>query len=316
MRSGPVRLPVRAVSGHPFLDLHPDDELWGHGEVTTPTGVRIHHVSQGSGEPVIMLHGWPGFWYDWRRVIPRVAAEAHAIAPDLRGFGASDAPDLPPEEGYNPLALAGDVVALMDHLKIDAAVFAAHDVGATVAQALAMSVPERVRALVLFNPPYLGIGKRRFDYAFQREAWYQHLHAKPWSHELIGYNRDTVRIYLAHFYDHWLGRKETLRPAELEAIVDVYSRPGRVEGGFNYYRARMIQRAGESDIDPKDVAMHVPTIVRWGDADPIIPAEFSDRLKEFFPSSSLEILPGVGHFVPFEAPDEVVAAIHEGLLLR
>ncbi|MGH2711295.1 MAG: alpha/beta fold hydrolase [Actinomycetota bacterium] len=301
------------MSDDPFIDLHPDDQRWGHAHTTGVDGVSIHYVSQGRGEPVILLHGWPGFWYDWRRVIPRVAAEATAIAPDLRGFGGSDAPDLPPEEGYNPVALAGDVVALMDGLGIESAVFAAHDVGATVAQALAMGVPDRVRALVLLNPPYLGIGKRRFEYRFQREAWYQHFHAKPWSHELVGYNRDTVRIYLSHFYDHWLGRKEALRPAELEAIVDVYARPGRVEGGFNYYRARMIQRAGESEVDPAQVAIQTPTIVRWGESDPIIPPEFADRLKEFFPNSSLEMLPGVGHFVPFEAPDDVVVAIREAL---
>lgn len=297
----------------PFLDLHPDDSAWGHGETRGTGGVRIHYVRQGRGQPVILLHGWPGFWYDWRRVLPGLAPETDTIAPDLRGFGGSEAPDLAPEDGYNPVVMAGDVVALMDHLGIESAVVAAHDVGATVAQALARGVPERVRALVLLNPPYLGIGPRRFEYRAQREMWYQHLHVMRWSHELVGYNRDTVRIYLAHFYDHWLGRKESLRPAEFEAIVDVYSRPGRVEGGFNYYRARMIQRAGESEADPGEFAIDTPTIVRWGELDPVIPPEWSDRLSEFFPNSSLELLPGVGHFVPFEAPDEVIAAIREAL---
>ncbi len=297
----------------PFLDLHPDDERWGHGEGPGTGGVRIHFVRQGGGEPVVLLHGWPGFWYDWRRVIPRLASEADVIAPDLRGFGGSDVPDLPPEEGYNPLVMADDVVALMDDLRIERAVIAAHDIGATVAQALVRSAPDRVRSLVLLNPPYLGIGTRRYEYRFQREAWYQHFHVKPWSHELVGYNRDTVRIYLAHFYDHWVGRKESLRPAEFEAIVDVYARPRRVEGGFNYYRARMIQLAREYEKDPAFVAIDTPTVVRWGDLDPIISVEFADRLQEFFPNSTLEVLPGVGHFVPFEAPEEVVAAIGDGL---
>lgn len=299
----------------PFLDLHPDDERWGHGEAEGTGGVGIHHVRMGEGPAVILLHGWPGFWYDWRRVLPAIASDADAIAPDLRGFGGSEAPNLPPEEGYNPVVMAGDVVSLMDRLGIGSAVVAAHDVGATVAQAMARGAPERVSALVLLNPPYLGIGGRRFEYRFQREAWYQHFHVKPWSHELVGYNRDTVRIYLAHFYDHWLGRKDSLRAAEFEAIVDVYSRPGRVEGGFNYYRARMIQRAGESEADPADFRIETPTAVLWGELDPIIPPEFSDRLKEFFPSSSLKLLPGVGHFVPFEAPDEVAAAIREAVSL-
>jgi pimeloyl-ACP methyl ester carboxylesterase len=95
--------------------------------------------------------------------------------------------------------------------------------------------------------------------------------------------------------------------------VDVFARPGRVEGGFNYYRARMIQRAGESETDPRDFLIDIPTIVRWGELDPIIPPEFSDRLAEFFPRSTLELLPGVGHFVPFEAPDDVIGAVREAL---
>lgn len=295
-----------------FVDLHPDDERWGHGEGPGAGGIRIHYVRQGDGDPVVLLHGWPGFWYDWRGVIPQLAADADVIAPDLRGFGGSDVPELPPEEGFTPAVMARDVVALLDHLGIQQAVIAAHDIGATVAQALARGTPERVRALVLLNPPYPGIGTRRYEYRFQREGWYQHFHVKPWSHDLVGYNRDTVRIYLAHFYDHWVGRKDSVRPSEFEAIVDVFARPGRIEGGFNYYRARMAQRAGESEPDP-DVAIATPTIVRWGELDPIISVEFADRLKEFFPDSELELLPGVGHFVPFEAPDEVLAAIRSAL---
>lgn len=262
---------------------------------------------------MVLLHGWPGFWYDWRRVIPRLAQHAEVVAPDLRGFGASDKPEIEPEHGYNPLALAGDVVTLLDELGIDRVVVAGHDIGATVAQGLARGMPERVRALALFNPPYLGIGKRRFEYAAQREFWYQHLHVQPWSHELVGYNRDTVRIYLAHFYDHWAGRKQAVRPKEFEGIVDVYARPGAVRGGFSYYRARMIALAGEAEVDPADVAIRVPTVVRWGELDPVIPSTWSDRLGEFFPNSTLKLLPEVGHFVPFEDPDETVAAIREAL---
>lgn len=299
-----------------FLDVDPDDPRWGHGEGPGVGGVRLHYIRQGQGDAVVLLHGWPGFWYDWRRLIPRLAGQADVIAPDLRGFGRSDIPDLPPEEGYNPVVMAGDVLALLDHLGIDRAVVVGHDIGATVAQAMARGVPERVRALALFNPPYLGIGPRRFEYPAQQEMWYQHLHVKPWAQDLVGYNRDTVRIYLSHFYDHWMGRKDALRPKEFEWIVDALARPGVVEGGFNYYRARMVAHAGEAKVDPKDFAIDRPTVVRWGDRDPVIPIEWSDRLSEFFPRSTMEPLPGVGHFVPFEAPDEAASAIREAMASR
>lgn len=297
----------------PFLDVPSDDPRWGHGTGPGADGITIHYVRRGAGAPVVLLHGWPGFWYDWRRVLLRLEGQADLVAPDFRGFGDSDRPDLPPAEGYTPQAMAMDTVALLDHLGIERAVLVAHDIGATVAQALAWTVPERIRALVLLNPPYLGIGERRFDPSAQREFWYQHLHNLPWSHDLIGYDRDTVRIYLAHFYDHWCGRKEAVRPAEFEAIVDAYARPGAVEKSINYYRARMEQWVKEAMAQADALRIELPTFVLWGELDPVIPAAWSDRIPEFFPTSTLRLLPGVGHFVPFEAPDDVAAEVRRAL---
>ncbi len=299
----------------PFLDLAPDNERWGHGTAPGGEGVEVHYVRQGGGDPVLLLHGWPGFWYDWRRVLPRLASDADAIAPDLRGFGQSDKPERPPEVAYTPLHLARDVLALMDHLDIDRATIAAHDVGATVAQAMALTVPDRVRSLVLLNPPYLGIGGRRYDPKVQREHWYQYLHAQPWADRLVAHDRETVRLYVSHFYDHWTGRKEALRPIELEAIVDTYAEPGTVRGSFQFYRARWVTWPQDfpQEASPEEFAIQHPTVVLWGEADPVLPVEWSDRIPEFFPNASLRRLPGVGHFVPFEAPEDVVAAIGESL---
>jgi pimeloyl-ACP methyl ester carboxylesterase len=308
-------VPAGAVTDE-LLDTLPDDPRWGHGEGPGGEDVRIHYVRMGSGPPVLLLHGWPGFWYDWRRVLPRVAGKADALAPDLRGFGRSSKPERPPEEAYNPLALAADIAGVLDHLGLSEVVVVAHDIGATVAQALALSLPGVLRAMVLLNPPYLGIGTRRFEYRIQREHWYQHFHVQPWSHRLVGHDRETVRIYLAHFYDHWVSRKETVRPAEFEAIVDEFARPEAVRAGFDYYRARWVTRQQEANAgepDPEGFAIDLPTVVLWGEDDPVIPVEWSDRIPEFFPNSTMRRLPGVGHFVPFEAPDEVVAAIEEVL---
>jgi pimeloyl-ACP methyl ester carboxylesterase len=299
-----------------LLDTLPDDPRWGHGEGPGSEDVRIHYVRMGSGPAVVLLHGWPGFWYDWRRVLPGIAGRADALAPDLRGFGRSSKPERPPEEAYNPLTLAADVASVLDHLGLSEVVVVAHDIGATVAQALALSVPGVLRAMVLLNPPYLGIGTRRFEYRIQREHWYQHFHVQPWSHRLVGHDRETVRIYLAHFYDHWVSRKETVRPAEFEAIVDEFARPEAVRAGFDYYRARWVTRQQEANAGepgPEGFAIDLPTVVLWGEDDPVIPVEWSDRIPEFFPNATIRRLPGVGHFVPFEAPDDVVAAI-DGML--
>lgn len=79
-------------------------------------GVRLHFVRQGKGPPILLIHGWPGFWYEWHSNIPVLARQHTVIAPDLRGFAYSDKPDLPAEEGYTAEAAAGDLLGLLDRL--------------------------------------------------------------------------------------------------------------------------------------------------------------------------------------------------------
>ena len=311
-----------------FIDRHPEDERWGHA--TGPgseDGTNLHYVRQNAGGPagdpggkpkgkpvVVLLHGWPGFWYDWRRVLPHLVEEFDAVALDFRGFGGSDRPELPPEEFATEGRYAADVLALLDHLEVERCALVGHDIGAVVAQAVARQRPERVSALVLGNPSYPGVGGRRYEASAQREMWYQHLHVLPWSHRLIGHDRATVELYLGHFYDHWVGRKESVRPEEFRAIVETFARPGAVEASLGWYRARAAERARREFTYDGDIPAKItcPTVVLWGELDPVFPPEWSDRLDEFFPNLvSLRRLPGVGHFVPFEAPEEMLKAIRD-----
>ena len=297
-----------------FIDRHPRDASWGHHHLADHEGIRLHYVRQGAGAPVLLLHGWPGFWYDWRRVIPRLAARGFdVIAPDYRGFGESDKPDLPPESAYSVQAQGASIHSLLERLDVSPVIVVGYDVGARVAQDLARSAPSRVRAVVLLNPSYPGIGERRLAYPAQREFWYQHFHNLPGADALIGHNRETVRIYLSHFYDHWVGRKESVRPVEFEAIVDTYAAPGAVRGGLTWYRSGAGTGLAPRTAEPAPETLRVmqPTRILWGDSDPIFPLAWTDRLPEFFPDMTLRILPGVGHFVPFEAPDDVVDAIEQ-----
>src|ERR1700737_842525 len=104
-----------------FFDLHPDDVAWGHAIAHDRDGLPLHYVRQGQGKPdssVLLLHGWPGFWYDWRRVIPQVAQFSSVIAVDLRGFGSSAKPDWSPDSAYSPEAHASNVLTLLHKLQI------------------------------------------------------------------------------------------------------------------------------------------------------------------------------------------------------
>jgi pimeloyl-ACP methyl ester carboxylesterase len=269
-------------------------------------------VRRGRGEAVVLLHGWPGFWYDWRRVVFPLSEGADVIAPDFRGFGDSDKPEGDARVLYAPDRLAADVLALLDHLGIARFVVVGHDTGAVIAQVLARGVPERVRALVLFNTPHAAIGDKPQEPAAQREAWYHHFHALPWSHELVGYDRDTIELYLRHFYDHWVGNKESVRPREFQAIVDTFARPNALRASFGWYRATYKDETEPSARAPED-PIPITTVVRWGELDPVKPTSWAEGIEQTFPNLDFRYVPGTGHFVPFEAPYETVAAIRTAL---
>ena len=127
--------------------------------VALPRG-RMHLVTSGprTGHPVILLHGWPGYWYDYRRVIPLVSPQVRVVAPDFLGFGHSDIPSGDPVNAADQQVFAGDVLDLMDRLEIEQAVVVGHDIGSAVAPSLARIAPTRVRGLVLLNPTHPHIG--------------------------------------------------------------------------------------------------------------------------------------------------------------
>jgi pimeloyl-ACP methyl ester carboxylesterase len=297
-----------------YLDRHPGDPEWGHAYGPGADGVRLHYVRRGHGEPVVLLHGWPGFWYDWRRVVVPLAEEVDVMALDFRGFGDSDKPEGDPKGLYTADRLAADVLALLDHLGIGRFVVVGHDTGAVIAQVLARTTPERVSALVLFNPPHSAIGDKPQEPASQRESWYHHFHALPWSDQLVGFSRSTTELYLRHFYDHWVGNKDSVRPKEFDAIVDAFARPGALRASFGWYRATYEEETDPSARATKDPIL-LPTVVRWGERDPVKPAAWAEGIEQTFPDLDFRFVPGAGHFVPFEAPEETVTAIRTALLL-
>src|SRR5579864_3841298 len=100
-----------------MFDVPVQDAAWGHATASDADGLELHYVRWGEGTPrVLLLHGWPGFWYDWRRVLPRLALSVAVVALDFRGFGASAKPDWPPQSAYSGEAQARNVLALLDQL--------------------------------------------------------------------------------------------------------------------------------------------------------------------------------------------------------
>jgi len=279
------------------------NELW-----LRVNGVSIHLVEGGSGRPLILLHGWPGFWRDWEKVLPPLSRDFRVIAPDLRGFGLSDKPENPDE--YTLEHYARDLECMLDMLGIERGVFGGFDVGSTVASYFAANNVGRVEGLVLLNPSYPGLGKKRLEERYAPENWYQHFHLLEMAERLVGYNRDTLRIYLTYFYRHWAFRGEAFTDGDIEGYVDVFYNNNGVRGGFNWYRARVKTRYG----DWLKRRITTPTLILWSDRDPIFPLEWSSGVREYYPNSELRIIRECGHFIPREKPDEFIQHTREFFL--
>ena len=273
-------------------------------------GFELVYDRSGSGRPVVLLHGWPGDRRDYRELAPLLTGEHDVVAPDLRGFGESDKHAVDPRDGYSLAAQVRSVVGLLEELGLGPVVLAGYDVGSRVAQAVARTAPQRVRALVV-APPLPGAGDRVLSPAAQRAYWYQAFHQLTLAEELVDGDRDAVRSYLRHFWSAWSGPSFTLPDADLERLVDRYAAPGAFTASIGWYRAGSgtVATSLAETAPPRPERIAVPTQVLWPEHDPLFPAAWSDRLDAYFVDVTVTHLPGVGHFSPLEAPQAFAAAL-------
>jgi pimeloyl-ACP methyl ester carboxylesterase len=286
----------------------PDDASWGFARSQPVDGFRLRYVRRGRGPAVVLLHGWPGTWWDQHRVLERLEADFDVVVPDLRGFGGSDRHEREPAEAYGAPHQAASVLALLDELGIEQAVVSGYDVGSRVAQRLARDAPERVRALVV-APPFPSFGHRPTSREAQPEFWYQHFHRLGLSEELLDGDAAAVRAYLGHFWRHWAGDRDLLAPEELDAVAALYARPGALRASIAWYRAG--SGATSQPAVPEDPPLALTVVALVGTRDPLFPADWSDRLDLDFARVDRRVLEGVAHFVPLEAPDAVARAVRD-----
>lgn len=270
-------------------------------------GFQLAYDTYGDGPPVVLLHGWPGDRHDYRHVVPLLESQARLVVPDLRGFGDSDRHDVPPVEGYSADAQVRSVHGLLDDLRIERATFVGYDIGSRLVQRLLDQGSDRVAAAVM-TPPLPGAAERMLAPAVQREFWYQVLHRLPLADALVDGSPAAVRAYLEHFWDHWSGAEFVLAEPELSRLVDLYARPGAFTTSIGWYRSRKGSAAGAGAEVGPDPRFSTPIEILWPGQDPLFPAEWSDRLGEWYADLNLVHVPESGHFVPVEAPGAVADA--------
>jgi pimeloyl-ACP methyl ester carboxylesterase len=276
---------------------------WNH-QYLDANGIGVHYVRHGEGDfPLVLLHGWPEFWFTWRKNVMPLAESFDVVAPDLRGFGDTEKPGLPDPPSCLLEDLVEDLRGLADTLEFEQFGIVSHDVGAYVAQGFARNYPDRLSGLFFFNCPYPGIGERWAEADHINEIWYQSFNQQPWAASLVGENRRTWETYIHHFLDHW-AHEPGLFDGDLETWVDNFMKPGSLQGGFNWYistnEARIeLIRNGPPEL-PK---IETPTRVLWGESDSVLRVEWVDRLGDYFADYTFAPAREAGHFVHYERPD-------------
>nr|WP_245663064.1 alpha/beta hydrolase [Nocardia inohanensis] len=297
-------------------------------------GIRMHVAEQGQGYPVIFCHGFPHTWYVWHHQMAEVAAAGYrAIAPDLRGYGRTEAPA--EVEAYTNEAVIGDLLALLDDIGAPKAVFVGLDFGAQLVWELALRAPERVDGVVVLNNPFAPRPPRPPSAFWTKAAQRHFLHLSYFQEpgvadvELAADTRGFLaRVYYSlsgeyHYLDTWknppgLGYLDVLPQApalpwpwlsqdEFDTLAQDFERTG-FTGGLNWYRN--LDRNWELTEAYADAKVEVPTFFLYGENDPDMEG-FSGRdplatlRANVADLRSVVEVPTAGHLVQLEKPEIV-----------
>lgn len=267
--------------------------------------VKVHYVREGSGPPLVLLHGWPGFWWEWNKVIGPLAEGYDVIVPDLRGFGDSEKPDLTDLAKYALERTTDDQALLLDALGIDKAYIVGHDYAGIVVHKFIRKYRDRMLKAAIFDPITPDFGPFYLGFPHIAESWYSQFHQTDMSVELVTLSRAACKIYFKHFMDHWSYQAPLLTDEEMEIHVDNCMKPDNVHGGFNYYRANL--SINSNPWTPLDQTVSdLPVTMLWGVGDPVVPCTLADQVPKFYSNYTMELIQDGGHFLMVEKPDVVI----------
>ena len=257
--------------------------------------VVLHVVTAGEGEPVVLLHGWPQTWHEWRKVIPLLRQSYRFVVPDLPGLGDSSRP----AGGYDKKSIAADLGEMCERLQLGRFHLVGHDWGGPSAFALACALPERVRTLTVLDVTIPGVGP---DISQGGRRWHHAFHMTPELPEALVQGRE--REYLGWFYREFCWQRGAIAQADVDEYVRCYSQPGALRAGFEYYRALPRDKADNQALLDSGFRLPMPVLALGGAR-----AEARGRGEE--PLESLRAIasnvrggaiPECGHFIPEEQP--------------
>lgn len=269
--------------------------------VVRANGVDLHYVRGGSGPAVILVHGFPEDWSEWRHVMPILAKRFTVVAVDLRGIGHSGAA----RNGFDELTLATDIRELARSLHLARPYIVGHDIGGMAAYAFARAFPREARGVMVLDVPLPGIDPWA---TVEREPmlWHFHFHEVPRLPEALVAGRQ--RIYIRDFVDRLGGNPRIFSDADIDRFARAYGTTEKLSAGFGYYRAFHADARWNA---AQEAPVGIPIALAGGDrATAALTKIMAQALRAKGASNvTAEVIANSGHFVADEQPRAVAQLI-------
>ena len=270
-------------------------------------GVRLHYVTQGEGDLVLLLHGFPEYWYSWRHQIPELAQRYKVVALDLRGYNESEKPQ--GDKAYTIPELVEDIKGVITGLGYQKCILMGHDWGGALAWSFAYAYPEMLQKLVVLNLPHpakFAEGIKSNTHQMLR-SWYMLFFQLPGIPEWLISANDYQLI--ADAFVGTATQKTAFTSEDLEAYKKAAAKPGALTAMINYYRQNALSLLS----DRKWTVLEVPTLMIWGEEDTALGKELTYGTETYVRDFQIRYIPNCGHWVQQEQSQLVNQYLREYL---
>jgi len=283
----------------------PGHDPWEH-QMVEANGINFHCVTQGKGQLVILLHGFPECWYSWRHQIPFLAQRFKVVAPDMRGYNLSEKPE--GIEAYGTDKLTSDVKALIEAFGRKKAHVVGHDWGGVVAWLFAMSYPEHLYKLAVLNCPHPAVFTRSITSNPRQllRSWYMFFFQIPRLPEAI--IRSFDYYFIQRVFRDWAIDKSAFSDHDIEELKKAAAQPGALTASINYYRAMMrnyvaMRRRGDREEMGDVPRIKSPSLLIWAEDDRALGKELTYGMDPYFEDGiRVRYIPNCSHWVQQEQP--------------
>ncbi|MBE9217186.1 alpha/beta hydrolase [Plectonema cf. radiosum LEGE 06105] len=271
--------------------------FWQHECIVT-NGVNLHYVTQGSGPLMLMLHGFPEFWYSWRHQIPEFASNFKVVAPDLRGYNDSEKPAS--QSAYVMNELVRDVEGIIRGLGYEKCVLVAHDWGGAIAWNFAYDNPEMVERLIIMNCPHLAKFSEGLRTPQQLlRSWYMFFFQLPLIPELFLQAQDYQ--FIENAFKGMAINKSVFSKEDIDAYKDAAAKRGALTSMINYYRNILSSPMFNRNWS----ILEVPTLMIWGEEDTALGKELTYGTEAYVKDFQIKYIPNCSHWIQQEQPQLV-----------